>query len=1179
MASAAVWLLFFLSGACGLIYEVLWSRHLGLILGNTTYSLAAVLSAFMAGLALGSYLAGRWLERRLARGPVNLLKVYGLIEIGIGVYCALLPLLFDAAAPLYAGLYGETGGAALAPSRFALSFLLLLLPTTGMGATLPVLSQLMTRSPMGMSRSAGTLYAVNTFGAVVGAAGAGFLLLPELGREGTNLVAVVGNLVLGGAAMLAGRLQGAPADSEATEPVAAQETAPAGEAPPIPEPTIRLAILVFGITGFAAMATQIGWTRALSLSIGSSTYAFSLIVAVFILGLAVGGAWGSRVAPRLQDPIGALAQVLLLIGVLSMAVVALLGMGPIFFFWLIAVGSQWGFGVLMLVEALGVAALLFFPTFLMGATMPLTLQAVQSRARTSGGVGKTVGTLYAVNTTGSILGSLAGGLVLMPLIQIQSTLQAGAWLYALPGIALFLRRRDRSGRRPAVLAALLLLATLALTFAPRWNPLRMSSGAYLMRTSPETLQAAREGRFLEAFPTGFGDEKLYYKEGASASVAVLKTSTGMLTMTVGGKPDASGGKDSADMSTQVGLTLVPELLHKTGPKEVLVIGMGSGISAGAALAPPGVERVDIVEISPEVMEAAWFFRAWSGLKYASEEHPSALAEPRVQVLINDGRNHLRLTSRRYDVIASEPSNPWIAGIGNLFTREAFTLCRERLKPGGIFSQWLHRYGMSEREFKSVMATFAEVFPHGQLWCVYPGSDYLLIGSEQPLEQDYAALAARMRPERVHALLASVNFHRIEEFMACFMADGARLKQLCAGAEIHTDDNMLLEFAAPRTLLSGGAQFPLMPWRVWPERTLRLDGVGEDEARDLRARLDRSAVARSLLDRLNDRTGAPKDLLDASLVLSPDLYWSRHSLRQQTAAHADAAPWTPAQPDEAVRAAEARPAGDPTRAEARAEALEARALWRCRQGLLDEAERDRQAAAAAKPGRAETALLHARILSARGDVDGCSEAAKQAEALGSPGIENAELVADAFLKARRAADALAFVDRFVEQPALRNNPEAARLWAVRAEALVALNGIDQAIQAIQTAVRMKVREPRAQRARVAAALAVENAAGLAESARAVDAFRAFMDPRNPADYLAWGGFEARIAKQFQESGRSEEATEHLRRMRGAGHAATAIAPGCPAGWTMLAQACRLLGDEEGARAAERKARDLEAAARP
>ncbi|MBI3829127.1 MAG: fused MFS/spermidine synthase [Planctomycetes bacterium] len=1182
MASTAVWLLFFLSGACGLIYEVLWTRHLGLILGNTTYSLSAVLSAFMAGLALGSYLAGRWLERRLARGPVKLLRVYGVLECAIGLYCALLPWLFDAVAPVYAGMYGEAGSAALAPARFMLSFLLLLVPTTCMGATLPVLSQFMTRTPLGLSRAAGTLYAVNTFGAVAGAAGAGFILLPWLGRSETNGAAVAGNLILGLLALLVSRW--APATEAEAAPAgnAAATAAPKNAVELQPEANAgRVAALAFGITGFAAMSTQIGWTRALSLSIGSSTYAFSLIVAVFILGLALGGTWGARVAAKLKDPAGSLAFVLLLIGLFCMALVTLLGMGPVLFFWLIAVASQWSFPVLMLVEALGIALLLLVPTFLMGATMPLTLQAVQPRAQPIGGAGRMVGTLYAINTAGSILGSLAGGLLLLPLIQIQSTLQVSAALYALPGLALFFHSQARRSKKALLLAGGIVVATLVFACTPRWDPLRMSSGAYLLR-SPDKIDAARAGRFGDAIPYVFGSEGLYYKEGVSATVAVMKTSTGMLTLTVGGKPDATSGPGSEDMSTQVGLTLIPELLHANGPKDVLVIGMGSGVSAGAALTPPSVERVDVVEISPEVMEASWYFREWNGLKYASDEHAAPLAEPKIQVLINDGRNHLRLTSRSYDVIASEPSNPWIAGIGNLFTREAFELCRKRLKPGGIFSQWLHRYQMSEREFKSVMATFADVFPHMQIWCVLPGSDYLLVGSEQPLEQKPAALLERMRPPAVNAYLKRVNFHVLEELLACFMADRARVKELCESAEIHTDDNMLLEFAAPRTLYFRGPPYPLMPWRVSPERMAGLAEFAPAERRAFQRRLDLCVAGRACLDRATDHTGSYKDLYDVSLSLSPGLFWAVHEERRIKAEQLKAGEkeseiepiWTPGLYDSDLRAAEAVPPSVEERQGRLASALENLGAWKYKQGFYDDALKIAAAAEQAMAKRPQTALLKARIYAAKGDVDACITAAKDAEDRGANGLAKVDAVAEAFLRARRYNDVLPFLENYLSQQNTTRDPALAVLWARRAEALVRLDKRKEAIDAIQRAIGITIREPAVHRARVEMGLLLTGPEALAEAVRGLDAFRAFIDPRNPKEYFEWGDMELRVADALSAAGRSEEALEHRRRGRCAAHAVSVLVPECPLGWRLLARAWKALGDPEAAKPAEEEAQKLE-----
>jgi spermidine synthase len=281
-----------------------------------------------------------------------------------------------------------------------------------------------------------------------------------------------------------------------------------------------------------------------------------------------------------------------------------------------------------------------------------------------------VGDLYALNTAGSILGSLLGGLLLLPALQIQRTLQVTALLYTLPGVILFLLAPAAKSPRARAVTGVLAVLALGLGVLPRWDPLRMSSGAYLLRQHG-VVEAARQGRLREAVPEPHGREVLFYHEGRTATVAVFRNPSG-LSLVIGGKPDATSYHD---MSTQVLLTLLPELLHPGAPGEVLIIGMGSGVSIGAALAPQGVQRVDLVEISPEVIEASAHFAPYSGLHYEERQGRPWLAEPRVEVLINDGRNHLALTSRRYDIISSEPSNPWLAGIGNRFTQEAFTACR------------------------------------------------------------------------------------------------------------------------------------------------------------------------------------------------------------------------------------------------------------------------------------------------------------------------------------------------------------------------------------------------------------------------------------------------------------------------------------------------------------------------
>lgn len=887
---AIVWVLFLFSGICGLIYEVLWCRHLGLLFGNTVQSMSAVLTAFMAGLALGSYVGGR-LSHRLKRP----MMAYGVLELSIGIYCAFLPWLLGQSSPilpLYRSLYGELGGGlGLSVARFGISFLLLLIPTTFMGATLPVLAQFLVRSKVFLGKTVGTLYAVNTFGAVLGAAMTGFFLLPALGKASTNNIAVVANLILGTLAVIFGMGQSARVQAEEpAEGAPGGEGVPDGATPegggepqaPVSPLALKLAIFTFGITGFAALATQIGWTRAISLATGSSTYAFSLIVSVFILGLSLGGVWGARMAARTRDPLALLGKVLIAIGLSGMALTAILGFGPQMFFVLLVWGSDRGFNWQLAFQALGIALLIIGPTFLMGATMPLTMQVA---ARSSESAGRTVGTIYAVNTVGSILGSFFGGLVLLPLLQIQGTLKLMSVLYVAPGVVLYLLSRAGRNKKPIsefVLVLLGALVTLGMVFASRWDPMVMSSGMYLLR-SQATLDAVRSGNWGAMFENVHDhNDLLYYSEGAAATVAVNRitdqhdASKKVISLSVGGKPDATS---HGDMSTQLGLTLVPELIHGSGPESVLVVGLGSGASVAAALAPSSVKQVDVVEMSPEVVEASYFFAPYTGLHYVPQPgNPNAfwLEEPRLNLIVNDGRNHLLLTAKKYDVIASEPSNPWLAGVGNLFTREAFQLSREHLNKNGVMCQWIHGYSLEEDDFFNIVKTFGEVFPHIQLWCVHH-YDYLLIGSDGPLQMPIEKLRGRLAQERVLPLLKSIDFDSEEEFLACFMSTDAELRAIAAGKRyaIHTDDNMLLEFSAPRALYKQENPLQSTHFESDPEDIASLAALtpeGPGGRAETERRIDFSAAGRLQARCAFEGAGDRLDHWFAASLLAPKQHW-------------------------------------------------------------------------------------------------------------------------------------------------------------------------------------------------------------------------------------------------------------------------------------------------------------------
>lgn len=865
-----VWILFVFSGACGLIYEVLWCRQLGLLFGNTAHSLSTVLTAFMGGLAIGSFVSGR-LSHKIRRP----FMVYGILEVAIGVYCAILPVFFGESSPLipmYKALYGETGSSSLVAVRLIVSLLLLMIPTIFMGATLPLLTHFLARSRGTLGRTVGTLYALNSFGAVLGAAGTGFILLPLLGKIDTNWLAVATNILLGVFAILLGAKERMPESAPAVSNEAGSNAGVATPAVATPQAiplTVRLTVLTFGLTGFAAMVTQIGWTKAISLGTGSSTYAFSLIVAVFIMGLSFGGAWGARRATQVPDPLASLARCLVQIGLMCLIVSTLMGFGPLLFYFLIAWSSQFSWHWVLLGQALGVALLIGVPTFLMGATMPFTMQVVQNL---SPDPARTTGTVYAINTLGAIIGSALGGLVLIPLFQIQASLEFMALLYAIPGMALFWLSPSRTDKK--MLRSFAMLAVVLVGFLwviPPWDKMLMSSGIYLMRDKSR-LEAARQGRILDALPKFTSDEQiLYYREGVEATVAVWDNPYDR-SLRVGGKPDATA---FGDLPTQVCLTLVPQMLHATGGKEILVIGLGSGVSAGAALSPEGVERVDVVEMSPEVVHGSAYFADVNKLTYKKlPDGESWIDTPRMDVIVNDGRNHLLLTNRQYDIIASEPSNPWMAGVGNLFTREAFKLARSRLRPGGVMCQWIHNYSLDASHVLSIVRSFGEVFPNMTMWNT-KGGDFLLIGSESPLVLPIQELRRRMAQPGVRPWLERMHYDTEEEFLATLLSHDSMLRQRSAKARLHTDDNMLLEFDAPKTLFGDHQPFRATSNAIF-EYVLDLSALQPEEAALLRFKLDRATAAREHQRAALAQIGDLKKQITTGWVLAPNMYGSLES---------------------------------------------------------------------------------------------------------------------------------------------------------------------------------------------------------------------------------------------------------------------------------------------------------------
>jgi spermidine synthase len=766
-AVGLVLVLFTFSGSSALIYELLWARRLHLVLGSSTEAVTAVLAAYMAGLALGSALLGRLAER--SRRP---LALYGKLEIAIGLSAVALPWAMNLLDGVYASHYERLSAspALLHGTRFLSSFVLLLIPTALMGGTLPALARELVQkggdSTNDSTQMLGRLYALNTLGAAAGAFLVGFTLIYAWGIRATTWVAAGINIAAGLAALALARVgpvtpaaADVPVPSEASDPLAASEPAS-----PRLVFAVRLALLVGGV---AALAYEVAWTRALVLVVGSTTQGFATILITFLLGIGL----GSLLLPRLSRDLSRERLGLLLFGVhIGVGASSLLlsqlydRLPTLVLAGMRASPQAWAAAPLVFVTA-GIVLLL--PTLGMGIAFPLGAGLLSSRA-----VGREVGGAYALTTVGNILGALGAGIVLVPLVGTQWTLEIAGILSLAAGLV-GLGVARLVPRRPLVLAALLVLVVVAVL--PRWNRYLMGAGVWYY---PDYYQ---KGAGL--LPQALRWRLTYFQEGRDMLVTANHDETNV-TLAVNGKVDASTG----DAGTQILLAYLPGLLHPA-PKKVLVVGFGSGATTGAILRVPGVETVTSVEIEPAVIGAA--------PEFASLNH-NVLADPRHHLVLDDARAFYAGTSQRFDVLISEPSNPLATGVSNLFTDEAFRLAHGALAPGGLMCQWVQGYRISPDTIAMIVRSFAGVFPEVTIWSF--DGDFFLVGSDRPqgFDAGNAANAARIdaeiarAPEMAQDLERYLGITRATGLLAYF-ADGPRAaRAFAAGALRHSDDRPLLE---------------------------------------------------------------------------------------------------------------------------------------------------------------------------------------------------------------------------------------------------------------------------------------------------------------------------------------------------------------------------------------------------
>jgi spermidine synthase len=796
--SFTVILCFFFSGLAGLIYQILWLRMIDKVIGSAPFAVATVLSVFMGGLALGSWIAGKYVDRISSKG--NLLALYGKVEFAIGVYGILLPVFIHLIKFIYVPAYNSLF---MYPWLYRIftffgCSLLLIVPTTLMGVTLPLLCRYYVEDLGHIGARTGRLYGVNTIGSATGAALCGFVLLSKFGVWGSLLIAVAINLVIGALCVRLARVYKprGPEFFDKHKIDAKRKGQKLEEEPKISEMVVldnriifKLALWVFGVSGFCSMAYEVIWTRLLGLLIGPTTYSFSLVVSTFIIGLALGNIIFGWLADKVKSAFRLLVTTQACAAFLALIVSQFLGNSQFFFSKLIYT-FQNAFGERMLAQSIILFLVLVGPTILLGATFPLVNKIY---ARSLPEVGKSIGTAYAANTVGSILGSFVAGFIFIPLLGKENGLRIAAGLqifFSISSLSYHSFKIDKRARGFVTSSVTLMLGFILLISFPSWNHNILYRGFYhrfeileQYFSTTSWLNSLRKGP-LEKVQSVANNEVVFYGDGIGGITAVEKLvspiGTANYFMIISGKTDATS---HGDRLTQGLLTHIPLLFHPN-PEKVMVLGLASGMTAGEALLYP-IRQLDILEINDQVIKASKFFTPWNN---------GCLTNPKSRIIVQDGRNHLELTNEKYDVIISEPSNPWMAGLADLFTLDYFKTVKERLNGNGIFVQWTHAYDMDWDCFAMIGRTFAEVFPESLLVRTISTSDYLLIGfSEKKI------LDLKTADKNLVYAAKSKNITIRDPRVIFNLIVTEDLKSLFGSGPFHTDNWPHLEFAAPKNI--------------------------------------------------------------------------------------------------------------------------------------------------------------------------------------------------------------------------------------------------------------------------------------------------------------------------------------------------------------------------------------------
>jgi len=767
---------FWIFGLTALIYQVAFAKNLMLLFGLTAPATATILAVYFSGLALGSFIFGKLADRFLQSFKHYLLYIS--LFIGVGIYGFFVPNLFQ--------ILGKTiqwinqiypldfSGFNL--FAFLLSFFFLIIPAIFIGGAFPVISKIFVKESETLGKKISILYFINTFGSVFGALFSGFFLIPTVGVKMTIFSASALNLIVAGFLILFLKFL-------KPELAKFKETArSSGERVSIELFQNKLFVYVLFLTGFLALALEVFYTKTLILFFGSSTYAFSLIVIIFLLGIALGSLVISPFLDRFKKGNFLFGIFTGILGFWLFLTLKLFEKFPFLYLKILErfQGSQFfdkpNFSTIIFTQSLILIFIILPVTFLMGIIFPLGIKLANPDSKK---IGEGIGKLYFANTLGGVLGSIVAGFFFLPTFGFQKSLVFIFVIYTLLGIFFVFREKEITKFRKNALISFLIILIIFGILSSTWSKEILTIGIFPYLPSYLGLSEKEIRENLEK------EEILFYKEGLS-QVAVTKKGK-ILSLKINGKIDASNG---ADLETEILSGLLPLILHSE-PKEILVIGLGSGITLGAVTQFDSLEKIEVVEIDPKVIEAAQYFKDYNH---------DALNDKRVKMTLADARNYLYLTDKKYDVISSGPSNPWVSGNAYLFTKEYYELSKSNLKEKGVMAQWIQYYSFWPEDLKTVLKTFQEVFPKTYLFSSISTPDLLLIGTDnEDSILDFNEIEKKLEDKKIQNELARIYIKNSYQLLSRFIGEDLAIRDLTDEIEIHTDDKPFLEFSSPKAI--------------------------------------------------------------------------------------------------------------------------------------------------------------------------------------------------------------------------------------------------------------------------------------------------------------------------------------------------------------------------------------------